>query len=153
MRRFVCTICQVEFRALKRIVYHLPRCTPGPYTCHLCSNAFTSGKELNYHKKKAHRTEKCYDCKECDKSFTLMSSLRKHCVTSHESKALMDSMVVQNGTSYRCDVCHKKFIKRIFLTNHKIRNHNLDKNFLCQVGPFVLLPPSQKDRIIKPFFY
>lgn len=32
----------------------------------------------------------------------------------------------------RCDACPKKFIRRIYLTNHKLRMHKLDKKYLCQ---------------------
>ncbi|KAB7495636.1 Zinc finger protein [Armadillidium nasatum] len=130
LRKFICDTCGVEFRALKRILYHLPRCIPGPYQCNICSILFVSLKDLNYHKKKDHKDEKCFSCDECGKSFLRKASLRKHCINRHE---LLESMESKKPSSFKCDVCSKNFIKKIFLTNHKIRMHGLEKKFLCQV--------------------
>ncbi|XP_076049237.1 uncharacterized protein LOC143029918 isoform X2 [Oratosquilla oratoria] len=125
LRKFVCELCHEEYRTFKRITYHLPRCLPGPYPCQVCSQVFNSKKDLNYHKKKVHRDEKSFVCEECGKCFKLRTSLQKHAINWHES-----------GTAqgpFKCDVCPKKFIRRIYLTNHKIRMHGLDKKFVCQM--------------------
>lgn len=55
LRKFVCETCGVEYRTFKRITYHLPRCSPGPYPCNVCSTLFSTQKDLNYHKKKMHK--------------------------------------------------------------------------------------------------
>ncbi|XP_050686799.1 zinc finger protein 678-like isoform X2 [Eriocheir sinensis] len=125
MRKFVCEMCSVEYRTFKRITYHLPRCSPGPYPCNVCSLVFATQKELNYHKRKMHKDEKCFVCEECGKSFQRRTSLQKHAINWHESSSALGP--------FKCDLCPKKFIRRIYLTNHKLRMHGLDKKFLCQV--------------------
>ena len=55
LRKFVCEVCGVEYRTFKRITYHLPRCSPGPYPCNVCTLMFATQKELNYHKRKMHK--------------------------------------------------------------------------------------------------
>ncbi|XP_045583133.1 zinc finger protein 813 isoform X2 [Procambarus clarkii] len=125
LRKFVCETCGVEYRTFKRITYHLPRCSPGPYPCNVCALLFTTQKELNYHKKKLHKDEKCFVCEECGKSFQRRTSLQKHAINWHESNSAMGP--------FKCELCPKKFIRRIYLTNHKLRMHGLDKKFLCQV--------------------
>ncbi|KAK3849112.1 hypothetical protein Pcinc_044120 [Petrolisthes cinctipes] len=125
LRKFVCETCGVEYRTFKRITYHLPRCSPGPYPCNVCSILFPTQKELNYHKKKMHKDEKCFICEECGKSFQRRTSLQKHAINWHESSSALGP--------FKCDICPKKFIRRIYLTNHKLRMHGLDKKFLCQM--------------------
>ncbi|KAG0722149.1 Zinc finger protein 454 [Chionoecetes opilio] len=125
LRKFVCEVCSVEYRTFKRITYHLPRCSPGPYPCNVCTLLFTTQKELNYHKRKMHKDEKCFVCEECGKSFQRRTSLQKHAINWHESSSALGP--------FKCDLCPKKFIRRIYLTNHKLRMHGLDKKFLCQV--------------------
>nr|XP_053627439.1 zinc finger protein 502-like [Cherax quadricarinatus] len=125
LRKFVCETCGVEYRTFKRITYHLPRCSPGPYPCNVCAVLFSTQKELNYHKKKLHKDEKCFVCEECGKTFQRRTSLQKHAINWHESNSAMGP--------FKCELCPKKFIRRIYLTNHKLRMHGLDKKFLCQV--------------------
>ncbi|XP_063864441.1 zinc finger protein 62-like isoform X1 [Scylla paramamosain] len=125
LRKFVCEVCGVEYRTFKRITYHLPRCSPGPYPCNVCTLMFATQKELNYHKRKMHKDEKCFVCDECGKSFQRRTSLQKHAINWHESSSAVGP--------FKCDLCPKKFIRRIYLTNHKLRMHGLDKKFLCQV--------------------
>ncbi|XP_071515273.1 uncharacterized protein [Panulirus ornatus] len=125
LRKFVCETCGVEYRTFKRITYHLPRCSPGPYPCNVCTLLFGTQKELNYHKKKLHKDEKCFVCEECGKSFQRRTSLQKHAINWHESNSAIGP--------FKCELCPKKFIRRIYLTNHKLRMHGLDKKFLCQV--------------------
>ncbi|XP_066971034.1 zinc finger protein 728-like isoform X1 [Macrobrachium rosenbergii] len=125
LRKFVCEICGIEYRTFKRITYHLPRCSPGPYPCNVCTMLFTSRRELNYHKNKMHKNEKCFVCEECGKSFQRKSSLQKHAINWHESSSAVGP--------FKCELCPKKFIRRIYLTNHKLRMHGLDKKFLCQI--------------------
>ncbi|XP_042857537.1 zinc finger protein 184-like [Penaeus japonicus] len=125
LRKFVCETCGVEYRTFKRITYHLPRCSPGPYPCNVCSTLFSTQKDLNYHKKKTHKDEKCFVCEECGKSFQRRTSLQKHSINWHESSSAVGP--------FKCELCPKKFIRRIYLTNHKLRMHGLDKKFLCQV--------------------
>ncbi|XP_042227374.1 zinc finger protein 716-like [Homarus americanus] len=78
LRKFVCETCGVEYRTFKRITYHLPRCSPGPYPCNVCALLFTTQKELNYHKKKFHKDEKCFVCEERGKIFQRRTPLQKH---------------------------------------------------------------------------
>ncbi|XP_063236568.1 zinc finger protein 117-like isoform X4 [Bacillus rossius redtenbacheri] len=123
LRKYRCGLCREEYRSQARMLYHLERCRQGPYLCELCAHQFPSKKELNLHKKKAHRGAKCFFCDECSLAFKLLTSLQKHKVNRHES---------EQG-SYPCDQCSQHFTKKIHLTNHKIRMHKMDRKFLCQV--------------------
>ncbi|XP_067013593.2 zinc finger protein 37 homolog isoform X2 [Anabrus simplex] len=123
LRKYRCSICREEYRSMNRILYHLPRCTYGPYKCEVCSSEYSTRKDLNLHKKKAHRDTNSFFCDECGLAFKLRTSLQKHKVSRHE----------RHQGSFTCDVCQKTFLKRIQLTHHKIRLHRLERKYLCQV--------------------
>lgn len=55
LRKFRCGLCKEEFRSMERMMYHLTRCTGGPYRCELCFQKYDFPKDLNQHKKKVHR--------------------------------------------------------------------------------------------------
>ena len=73
-----------------------------------------------------HSDEKPFMCLYCNDStkasFKRNSSLQKHLITKHET---------DQNESFRCDKCPKRFIKKVYLTNHKTRFHNITKPFLC----------------------
>ncbi|KAF4520614.1 hypothetical protein B566_EDAN007479 [Ephemera danica] len=123
LKSLICGQCMEEYRSLRRMVHHLPRCKPGPYKCELCPQEFKNKRELNYHKKKMHVNEKSFFCEECGLAFKLRTSLQKHLVKRHETKQ----------GPYPCLDCNITFSKKIHLTNHRDKKHNLEKNFLCQV--------------------
>ncbi|XP_071446310.1 uncharacterized protein [Hetaerina americana] len=125
IHRFVCSICLEEYRSLHRMMYHLPRCVSGPYKCELCPLEYASRRELNLHKKKNHRDAQSFICDECGVKFKFRTSLQKHKVNRHERK-------VEKET-YSCPHCTLTFPKKIYLTNHCIKVHCLERKFLCQV--------------------
>ncbi|GLH15056.1 Protein suppressor of hairy wing [Gryllus bimaculatus] len=122
MRKFRCGTCCEEYRSLSRMLYHLLRCTQGPYPCELCGLECASKRELNGHKRKAHRDVNSFFCDECGLAFKLRTSLQKHKVNRHERRA-----------DTTCEQCNLTFSKRIQLTNHMIREHQAERKFLCQV--------------------
>ncbi|XP_046389539.1 zinc finger protein 470-like [Ischnura elegans] len=125
IHRFVCSICLEEYRSLNRIMYHLPRCVCGPYKCELCPLEYASRRELNLHKKKNHRDAQSFICDECGVKFKFRTSLQKHKVNRHER--------LVEKEAYSCPHCTLTFPKKIYLTNHCIKVHSLERKFLCQV--------------------
>ncbi|XP_046993040.1 oocyte zinc finger protein XlCOF6-like [Schistocerca americana] len=123
LRKFLCGLCREEFRSLARTLYHLARCSGGPYRCELCPNKYDYPRELNQHKSKAHRGANSFFCDECGLNFKLRTSLQKHKVNRHE----------RHESLFTCDECSKTFTKRIHLTRHKICFHRFERKFLCQV--------------------
>ena len=131
--RFICGYCDEEYRQFTRMEYHLPKCDGGPFDCQLCSSSFVKRKSLNEHKTMVHASETPFHCSECPRKFKLNNSLQKHMVNAHEKEI----------TSFKCDKCGKRFVKKVYLTNHQTRFHNLFKPFLCQVcGDRFISSPS-----------
>ena len=123
--RFTCGYCLEDLRQLKRIKFHLQDCTGGPFNCELCESSFDLRKSLIEHKITTHQGQFPFRCPRCpDKKFQLHNSLQKHIAQVHEKT---------EGTSgHKCDKCGKKFVKKVYLTNHQTRFHNLFKPYLCQ---------------------
>jgi len=122
-RKFTCHICSAELRSLSRILHHLRKCTPGPYNCPCCALVFSTRNSLNNHLDGQHMKEKCHVCTDCSKSFKYRSSLQKHLIQHHEDKSAVGP--------FNCNLCPKTFIRRIYLTNHKLRVHKLNKKHVC----------------------
>ena len=127
--RFICAYCREEFRTFQRINFHITHCDGGPpFQCHFCANIFETKKELILHKEVVHQNEKPFKCPYCSNSpetwFKRNSSLQKHLINKHESSQC---------ASFKCDKCPKRFIKKVYLTNHKTKFHNVTKPFLCQI--------------------
>ena len=127
-QQFVCAYCFEHFRQFQRINFHIKDCKGGPpFPCEFCTITFNSKKELTFHKTSLHSNKKPFRCPYCTSSvgawFKLNSSLQKHLIKQHERP---------QNESYQCDRCPKRFIKKVYLTHHKIRFHNITKPFLCQ---------------------
>ena len=124
--RFICAYCLEQFKNFQRINFHLKKCKGPPFPCSFCTKIFRLKKELICHKEKMHSDEKPFMCLYCNDStkasFKRNSSLQKHLITKHET---------DQNESFRCDKCPKRFIKKVYLTNHKTRFHNITKPFLC----------------------
>ncbi|PSN36720.1 hypothetical protein C0J52_11491 [Blattella germanica] len=123
LKKYKCGLCHEEYRSIPRMSYHLPRCTQGPYKCELCTEEYTFKKDLNLHKKKAHKGANSFFCDECGLTFKFRTSLQKHKVNRHET----------DQGPYSCEECGENYTKRIHLTNHKINIHGIERKFLCQV--------------------
>ncbi|KAJ9577795.1 hypothetical protein L9F63_005614 [Diploptera punctata] len=123
LKKYKCGLCHEEYRSIPRMSYHLPRCTRGPYKCELCTEEYAFKKDLNLHKKKAHKGTNSFFCDECGLAFKFRTSLQKHKVNRHET----------DQGPYSCEECGKNFNKRIHLTNHKINTHRIERKFLCQM--------------------
>ena len=65
----------------------------------------------------------------CGLSFRLNAALHKHLVQRHSGQS-------PAGQPHACDVCDKKFIRKIYLTHHKLRHHHdsLRRDFVCDVS-------------------
>ncbi|XP_059475296.1 GDNF-inducible zinc finger protein 1-like isoform X1 [Neocloeon triangulifer] len=136
----ICGQCCEEYRSLERMICHLANCKPGPYSCEICKNSFDNKRLLNYHKKKTHRDTLSFFCDQCNARYKNRPSLQKHLVKKHEK-------IVDN---FECDECPETFDKKILLTQHKERLHNLIKNYLCQVcGEGLSNPQSLKIHVAR----
>ena len=121
--RFICGLCDEDFRQFDRILHHLRECKGGPFTCEMCNESFKSIKLLNSHKASVHKDDLAFWCKKCDKKFKLNTSLQKHIINHHEKPK----------SSFSCEKCGKRFVKKVYLTNHQTRFHNLSKPLLCEI--------------------
>ena len=81
----------------------------------------------------------------CGLSFRLNAALQKHLIQRHSSQP--------TGQPYGCDACDKKFIKKIYLTHHKLRYHHdtLQRDFVCDVSSpgDAWSPQGKVDRLLK----
>ena len=75
-------------------------------------------------------------CEECGQGFQLRASLQKHLVNRHENEPKI----------HICDVgdCKVSFKKRIYLTNHKINYHKIERKYLCQVSVLYVINLSNR---------
>ena len=118
--RFKCGNCQEVFKTASRIKFHLEQCCDDQQKkCDKCDFESKSHLYLQKHKNEVHGD--LLHCQLCIKSFKLKTSLVKHLISSHEKR----------NVSFQCDKCPKKFIKRVYLTNHLLRFHHLPKENLC----------------------
>ncbi|TRY62665.1 hypothetical protein TCAL_02055 [Tigriopus californicus] len=121
--RFYCGYCDEAFRRCSRMKYHVTTCQGGgPFTCELCQAETPTLNLMKAHKVESHKNQLAYWCKVCPKQFKFNSSLQKHIASIHEA----------NKSAFRCDDCGKRFLKKVYLTNHRTRFHNMFKPFLCQ---------------------
>lgn len=121
--QFSCGICSSKFKNLGRIQAHVQHCQNQTYTCPHCQLSQGSLMDLCQHLALIHKISKPYQCQLCSSSFKFKSSLSKHLFKSHnESNDL---------NNFQCDSCPKRFIKKVYLTNHKLKFHGLKKGLLC----------------------
>ena len=118
VKSFGCDKCDKRFIFKRDLFIHKDVHNNRPFVCpqSYCDKAFKRKGDLNNHIRKQH-LDKRFKCDECDQSFGTEYSLRSH-KTIH-SKSL----------KFQCDEanCGKKFRKKVFLRNHKIRvNKKLD---------------------------
>ncbi|KAF0291454.1 Myoneurin [Amphibalanus amphitrite] len=131
LRRFICYQCREEFRNQTIYRVHLQFCRPPPYACELCGVELPCGRRLVMHKMSEHSKSNrpMFFCRAdgCGLSFRRNAALQKHMIQRHSNQP--------TGQPYGCDVCDKKFIKKIYLTHHKLRYHHdtLQRDFVCDV--------------------
>ncbi|XP_037076060.1 zinc finger protein 700-like [Pollicipes pollicipes] len=131
LHRFVCHQCDEEFRNVDIFRVHLQYCGPPPYPCQLCGEMCRTGRQLVRHKMTRHRDrdQALFFCPApgCAQGFRRNAAFQKHLVRQHASRG--------PAQPYGCDACDKKFIKKIYLTHHKLRFHHdtLRRDFVCDV--------------------
>ena len=138
--RFSCGHCQAKFKQISRIEFHLKTCLPFEVIqCQYCDHqvVFKSQLDLCQHVSEKHQQVlKPFKCQLCDHAFKLRTSYRKHMSRIHEHIPCQ---------SHQCDKCPKKFIKKVYLTNHQMRFHQLKKEQLCtDCGELFLTQDSLK---------
>jgi len=120
--------CQFCNKMLKprSIKYHLKifHATDKNFQCKICSKSFKSAQCLKKHEKTHNKVHKCDIC---NKMYPTLSKLNQHKKENHE-----------NGKSFECEICGKKFNQKGTLKNHqKTHNKNRPKPFKCQRCDYV----------------
>ena len=133
--KFSCGCCSENFKSFARIKFHLDQqICKGKFSCRYCQQIFCSNIKFSLHLSTAHDVVPKFQCKICNSNFKLNTSLQKHLINKHENVS---------DSSYQCDQCPKKFVKKVYLTHHKTRFHNLQKQLLCSIcGEMFLTPGS-----------
>ena len=138
--KFKCGQCFETFKTISRIKFHMKHCKNEELNCDKCEFKSKSSQKLQIHKSTKHGQN--FKCELCDKSFKLKTSYHKHLIAKHESQ----------NVSYQCDKCPKKFIKKIYLTNHLLRFHHLKKDNLCNhCGEMFLTQETLKKHVFEHF--
>jgi len=131
--RFWCGYCKEQFRQFARVSHHLTALCQvqllngeNEMICELCHATFSAKKQLVEHKVRVHPNERPFACQICHlKRFKLNSSLQKHIRKAH------DPSKKDAASTFKCGLCPKRFLKQIYLTNHRLRFHQLGRDFLC----------------------
>ncbi len=128
LRSYACERCGEKFKHSSRVKWHRSWCLDGAsnLTCQFCDrkqSEFKTRADLVSHLSRNHpEEEQPFACYFCDARFKLNTSLQKHLHVKHE----------QSSSSFQCQECPKRFVKKVYLTHHQSRFHNLPKNLLCQ---------------------
>nr|XP_023016697.1 uncharacterized protein LOC111506013 [Leptinotarsa decemlineata]XP_023016698.1 uncharacterized protein LOC111506013 [Leptinotarsa decemlineata] len=81
------------------------------YKCEICSKAFCSIRDMNFHKNITH-TSKLYGCEICKRSFSRYANLQRH-AEIHKGSAEM----------FSCDICGCSYHYMSSLTRHVVNTH------------------------------
>lgn len=118
-----------------------------PYSCKICSKAFSLKGNLVQHMS-VHTKEKPFSCDICSKSFAWKSNLVSHmrvhtkekpfncdicCRGFSDKRVLVRHMRVHTKEKpYVCDICNRAFsVKGTLVRHHRI--HTKEKPFVCEV--------------------
>jgi len=115
-----CQFCSKMFR-INYISDHLKNVhtTDKNFQCKICSKSFKSAQCLKKHEKTHNKVHKCDIC---NKMYPILSKLNQHKKIYHE-----------NGKSFECEICGKKFNLKVHLKNHqKTHSKSRPKPFKCQ---------------------
>ena len=85
------------------------------YQCNLCHEKFKLLSYLKRHSKSVHESK----CTECPMQFVNDMCLKRHCSKIHKSKAKVSSI---QSTNY-CNLCYVKFDRQSYLKNHQDKIH------------------------------
>lgn len=91
-RLFKCMVCCKDFKTRQGVrshmVSHLSE-EEKPHCCQQCEKRFARQKDLKYHLKYTHNSEKLYQCHKCNKSLKVLRNFKKHvgkCQGIHSSR-------------------------------------------------------------------
>ncbi|XP_071541248.1 uncharacterized protein [Panulirus ornatus] len=114
-----------------------------PFKCEKCNFSFSFRSELRKHVK-LHSSKYHFTCKNCHQAFQQEIYLAKHqCGRSlfHSQNTFSSNTLMQvipqttkkleNGCTYKCDECGRRFHKKILLNVHR-RTHSGEKPYKCK---------------------
>lgn len=117
--RYVCDICQKDFKNKSVLRLHKDLHMEKRYKCHLCPKVYHARTPLNMHLKK-HRMDLNYICDVCGKCFVQNKDLKAH-------------MNVHTGFKITCNICNMKVTKnnlyRHLRTIHVVYAGTIENNF------------------------
>lgn len=121
-RRFICDICQANFRLRHHLTAHRKRHTSNEnqerkFSCDMCSESFNLKGLLTSHRKihKMKQEKKKYQCHICKKQYLQESNLETH-MKYHTDRR-----------PFACDQCPKQFVQKGDLGRH-MKMHERQKN-------------------------
>lgn len=116
-----CYLCQRRFKKMPTLRSHMRKChlntRPPVYTrCHVC-NIKVKLKKISSHSCIA--ADKLI-CEHCSEPFETLSALTDHLTSGHKEMY-----------QYKCEVCRRFFISRVFLDHHAKIHEN--STFTCDI--------------------
>lgn len=117
--RYICGICQKDFKNKRVLDMHKAIHKEKRYKCHLCSNTYYMKTNLNTHLRK-HRKDLKYICEVCGKGFIFNRDLKSH-------------MDVHTDFKITCNICNlqirKTNLHRHLRTIHVVYAGTIESNF------------------------
>ncbi|XP_058449869.1 zinc finger protein ZFP2-like isoform X2 [Malaya genurostris] len=115
-----CPNCPKTFLS-QQLLNHHKEIHTDRYRCNFCGKRNPTIQRLQIHIENKHNDVRKYDCTHCiTKSYKTASALRNHVLTH------------THGKQYRCDICHKNFMRKDQMIIHR-RIHTGEKPFQCVV--------------------
>lgn len=162
-KNHICPECGKCFTHHSNLYHHLfTHGNKRPHVCPTCGRGFNFIGNMQRHKS-THSSDKNYICNICQKRFSLLASLREHMRIHANEKAYKcnhcDRRFNSHSARYahqnthdtklhKCGLCERLFRNRISLRSHRIRMHNEENPFKCNIcnGEFPSLSALRKDQ-------
>lgn len=142
---YCCSYCKKPFRTKTVLKLHLQLHTGKRYKCTECEMRFTQVQKLKIHLR-THSGDRPFQCSKCSKSFISKPNLIKHvnkeCLPSQYNGKQNNNK--GNTSCYICDICHKNFTEKYYLSDHIQSVHLKVKSFPCKICGLVSSTSSNR---------